>query len=93
MNSFEEEDPEDYDKAEKAGERPNNYAFGPAYDRFETWGVYDPEAFFYLWNGTHDRTYLESFLQRLEDYSESQLFDLCADLSEAVDDREFPLRY
>ena len=51
------------------------------------------EAFFHLWNGTHDRTYLESFLQRTEDFSESQLFDLCADLSDAVDDREFPFRY
>ena len=89
-DSFEEEDPAHHDKAVKEGETPNIYAFGPATDRFETWGVYDLEAFFHLWNGTHERSCLESFLHASETFSKSDVFDLCVDLSDAVDDREVP---
>jgi len=89
-DSFEEEDPAHQEKAEKEGETPNIYAFGPATDRFETWGVYDPEAFFHLFNGTHERSSTLHFLQRSEDFSTSEAFELCEDLSHAVDDREIP---
>jgi hypothetical protein len=56
----------------------------------EVGGVYDPEAFFHLFNGTHERSIPECFVYRQEgDFSKPGVFELCEDLSDAVGDREF----
>jgi hypothetical protein len=84
--NFEAEGPANWEE----GEELDKYAFGPVTECFEKWGVYDPEAFFHLFNGTHERSCPEAFIHREEDFSKSDLFELCEDLSDAVGDREFP---